>query len=165
MHRLLDRATQLTNFKWETPGFGPLTYEAELKTTALAATLLFAHGQTTERTVTAAERLGRALGVTVRVLPYWGEITVELDGAPLSQIVPAKPLGVDMGRVLAVTTVIDQICHGTLSAEAAQSALEQAGRLPPAACQPCTACRSPRASRRGRPLHGFPASSFHQNRA
>jgi uncharacterized membrane protein YjjP (DUF1212 family) len=132
MHRLLDRPTQLTNFKWETPGFGPLTYEAALKTTALAATLLFAHGQTTERTVTAAERLGRALGVTVRVLPYWDEIIVELDGAPLSQIVPAKPLGVDMGRVLAVTVVIDQVCHGTLSAEAAQSALESAGRPPPA---------------------------------
>jgi uncharacterized membrane protein YjjP (DUF1212 family) len=103
-----------------------------LKTTALAATMLFAHGQTTERTVAAAERLGRALGVTVRVLPYWGELTVELDGAPVSQIVPAKPLGVDMGRVLAVTTVIDQICDGTLPAAAAQSALESAGRLPPA---------------------------------
>jgi uncharacterized membrane protein YjjP (DUF1212 family) len=129
---LLDRATQLTNFKWEVPGFGPLTYEPALKTTALAATLLFAHGQTTERTVAAAERLGRALGVTVRVLPYWGEITVELDGAPLSQIVAAKPLGVDMGRVLAVTTVIDRICDGKLPAEAAQSALEQAGRQPAA---------------------------------
>src|ERR1700730_11355390 len=105
---LLDRAAQLTNFRWETPDFGPLTYEAALKTTALAATLLFAHGQTTERTVAAAERLGRALGVTVKVLPYWGELIVELDGAPLSQIVPAKPLSVDMGRVLAVTTVIDQ---------------------------------------------------------
>ena len=131
MYRLLDRTTQLTNFKWETPGFGPLTYETALKTVALAATLLFAHGQTTERTVTSAERLGRALGVTVRVLPYWGEITVELDGAPLSEIVPAKPLSVDMGRVLAVTAVIDQICHGTLPAEHAQSALESAGRLPP----------------------------------
>jgi uncharacterized membrane protein YjjP (DUF1212 family) len=129
---LLDGAAQLTNFKWETPGFGPLTYEAPLKTTALAATLLFAHGQTTERTVAAAERLGRALGVTVKVLPYWGELIVELDGAPLSQIVSAKPLGVDMGRVLAVTTVIDQVCHGTLSAEAAPSALASAGRLPPA---------------------------------
>jgi uncharacterized membrane protein YjjP (DUF1212 family) len=127
---LLDRATQLTNFKWEAPDFGPLTYEAALKTTALAATLLFAHGQTTERTVTAAERLGRALGVTVRVQPYWGEIIVELDGTPLSQIVPARPLGVDMGRVMAVTAVIDQVCHGTLSAEAAPFALESAGRLP-----------------------------------
>ncbi len=110
----------------------PLTCEAALKTTALAATLLFTHGQTTERTVTAAERLGRALGVPARVLPYWGEITVELDGSTISQIVPAKPLGVDMGRVSAVTTVIDQVYDGTLSAEAAQSALEAAGRLPPA---------------------------------
>jgi uncharacterized membrane protein YjjP (DUF1212 family) len=110
----------------------PPTREAALKTTALAATLLFTHGQTTEQTVTAAERLGRALGVTVKVLPYWGEITVALDGAPSSQIVPAKPLGVDMGRALAVTTVIDQVCDGASSAEAAHSALQAAGRLPPA---------------------------------
>jgi uncharacterized membrane protein YjjP (DUF1212 family) len=131
MFGLLDRATQLTDLKRETLRSGPLTCEATLKTTALAATLLFAHGQTTERTVTAAERLGRALGVPVKVLPYWGELTLELDDAPISQIVPAKPLGVDMGRVLAVTTVIDQVCHDTLSAEAVQSALESAGRLPP----------------------------------
>jgi uncharacterized membrane protein YjjP (DUF1212 family) len=129
---LLDRATQLTKLKRETPHPEPLTCEAALRTTALAATLLFAHGQTTERTIIAAERLGLALGVTVRVLPYWGELIVALDGAPVSQIVPAKPLGVDMGRVLAVTMVIDQICHGTLPAKAAQSALESAGRLPPA---------------------------------
>src|SRR5260221_13032200 len=98
MHRLLDRATQLTNFKWETPSFGPLTYEPALKTTALAATLLFAHGQTTERTIAAAERLGRALGMAVRGVPDWGKIIVELHGRPLSEIIPAKPLGVDMGR-------------------------------------------------------------------
>jgi uncharacterized membrane protein YjjP (DUF1212 family) len=110
----------------------PLACEAALKTTALAATFLFANGETTERTVTAAERLGRALGVTAKVLPYWGEITVELDGAPISQIVPAKPLGVDMGRVLVIMTVINQVCRGTLSTEAARSALESAGRLPPA---------------------------------
>jgi hypothetical protein len=93
----LDRATQLTNLKRETPCPEPLTCEAALKTTALAATLLFAHGQTTERTVTAAERLGLALGVTVKVLPYWGELTVELDGAPVactcpSRLSPSPPL-------------------------------------------------------------------------
>ena len=128
---LLDRATQLIHLKMESSRPEALTREAALKTTALAATLLFAHGQTTERTVIATERLGRALGVTIRVLPYWGELTVELEGAPISQIVPAKPLGVDMGRVLAVTTVIDRLCHGTLPAEAAQSALESAGHIPP----------------------------------
>lgn len=132
MHGLLDRTTQLTDLKRAIPCPESPTCEAALKTTALAATLLFAHGQTTEGTVTAVERLGRSLGVTVKVLPYWGEITVELNGGPISLIAAAKPLGVDMGRVLAVTTVIDQVCHGTLSVEAAQSALESAGRLPPA---------------------------------
>jgi uncharacterized membrane protein YjjP (DUF1212 family) len=130
--RLLDRATQLTNPKRETTRPEPLTCEAALETTALAATLLFAHGQTTEQTVIAAERLARTLGVTVRVLPYWGELTIEIEGALVSRIVPAKPLGVDMGRVYAVMKVLDQVSHGTLPAEAAQSALELAGRLPPA---------------------------------
>jgi uncharacterized membrane protein YjjP (DUF1212 family) len=132
---LLDRSTQLTDIMSEAPGPEPLTCEAALKTTALAATLLFAHGQTTERTVTVAERLGRALGVAVKVLPYWGELIVEIDGAPVSEIVPAKPLGVDMGRVLAVTTVVDQVCDGTLPAEAAQSELISAGLLPPVSTQ------------------------------
>jgi len=40
---LLDRATQLTSAGRETPCPEPLTCEAALKTTALAATLLFAH--------------------------------------------------------------------------------------------------------------------------
>jgi len=128
---LLDRTAQLTDPKEKTACTEPPAREAALKTSALAATLLFVHGQTTERTVIAAERLGRALGATVRVLPYWGALTVELDGAPVSQIVPAKPLGVDMGSVHAVTTVIDQVCDGKLPAEAAQAALELAGRVPP----------------------------------
>jgi hypothetical protein len=69
---LLDRAAQLTGLKRETLYPEPLSCEAALETTALAATLLFSHGQTTERTVAAAEHLGHALGVTVTVLPYWG---------------------------------------------------------------------------------------------
>ena len=40
---LLDRATQLTNLRRETPCPEPLTCEAALKTTALAPPLLFAH--------------------------------------------------------------------------------------------------------------------------
>ena len=129
---LLDRPTQLTQFKRETPDAEPMTREEALKITALAANLLFVHGQTTERTVVAAERLGHFLGVSVRVLPYWDELIVEVDDVPVTQILPAKPLGVDMGRVLAVTTVIDQICDGALPIEAAQSALTSAGHLPPA---------------------------------
>jgi len=113
------------------PEPGPPTRETALDTIALAAALLFAHGQTTERTVVVAERFGRAFGVPVTALPYWGQLTVEIDGTTLSKIVPVKPLGVDMGRVLAVTTVVDQVCDGKLEPGAARSALALAGRLPP----------------------------------
>jgi len=89
MFGLLDRATQLTNLKKETPCPEPLASEAALKTTALAATLCLLTGRPQSGRYR-CERLGRALGVTVKVLPYWGELTVELDGAPISQIVPRQ---------------------------------------------------------------------------
>src|SRR3954471_24656231 len=90
------------------PETEPPTREAALDAIATAAALLFAHGQTTERTIVAAGRLGRALGVPVKALPYWGQLTVGIDGTTLSEVVPVKPLGVDMGKVLAVATVVDQ---------------------------------------------------------
>ncbi|NEU98646.1 threonine/serine ThrE exporter family protein [Bradyrhizobium uaiense] len=109
----------------------PAARETALGVVALAATLLFAHGQTTERTVVAAERLGSALGLPARVLPDWDKLTVELEGTSLSRIVATKPLGVDMNRVLAITTVVDRLCDGMLSIEEARAALLLAGSLPP----------------------------------
>jgi uncharacterized membrane protein YjjP (DUF1212 family) len=108
------------------------TRATAVETVALGASLLFANGQTTERMVFAAERLGHALGVPIRVLPRWGELTVEIEHTPFSEDVPAVPLGVDMGRVTGVMTVVDQVCDGTVSGEAARHALLAAGRLPPA---------------------------------
>src|SRR5579862_1134860 len=87
---------------------------AAVETVALAAARLLDDGQTTERTVVATERLGRALGLSVRVLPRWGELAVHVEGTPFADVVPAMPLGVHMGRVLATMTVIDQVCDGTL---------------------------------------------------
>jgi uncharacterized membrane protein YjjP (DUF1212 family) len=129
--------TDIVQSRLPTPA--PLTHDESLQAIALAATLLFAHGQTTERTVVTAERLGRALGVPVRILPYWGELTIEIDGTSTSQIVPAKPLGVDMSRVLALTTVVDQVCDGTLPGAAVGAALTAAGRLPPVSTPRLTA--------------------------
>jgi uncharacterized membrane protein YjjP (DUF1212 family) len=105
----------------------------EVETVALAASLLFMHGQTTERTVVATQQLGRTLGVPVRVLPHWDELVVELDHTSFSEIVPAAPLAVHMGKVLAVQTIVDQVCDGTLSNAAARPALVAAGRMPPVA--------------------------------
>jgi uncharacterized membrane protein YjjP (DUF1212 family) len=105
---------------------------AAIETVALAAALLLENGQTTERTVVATERLGRALGLPVHVLPRWGELAVHVEGTPFADVVPATPLGVHMGRVLATMTVIDQVCDATLPVEASGSAMATAGRLPPA---------------------------------
>jgi uncharacterized membrane protein YjjP (DUF1212 family) len=105
----------------------------EVDTVALAASLLFMHGQTTERTVVAAQQLGRALGVPVRVLPHWDELVVELDHTSFSEIVPAAPLGVDMGKVLAVQTIVHQVCDGAVPSAAARPALVTAGGMPPVA--------------------------------
>jgi hypothetical protein len=60
----------------------PLTREAALDAIALAAALLLARGQTTERTVLAAEWIASALGAPTTALPYWGQLTVEIDGKP-----------------------------------------------------------------------------------
>ena len=91
---LLDRTAQLTDLKRETPSLEPLACGAALKTAALAATLLFVHGQTTERTIIAAERLGRALGVTVRVLPYWGaQVCGAFVGAKLAEVAQITVFG------------------------------------------------------------------------
>jgi uncharacterized membrane protein YjjP (DUF1212 family) len=105
----------------------------EVDTVALAASLLFMHGQTTERTVVAAQQLGRALGVPVRVLPHWDELVVKLDHTSFSEIVPAAPLGVDMGKVLAVQTIVHQVCDGAVPSAAARPALVTAGGMPPVA--------------------------------
>lgn len=102
-----------------------------IEVVAQAAAQLLDEGQTTERTVVATERLGRALGLPVRVLPRWGELTVHVEGAPFGDIAPAAPLGVHMGRVLATMTTIEQVGAGALSIEAAGQALAAAKRLPP----------------------------------
>jgi hypothetical protein len=85
----------------------PLTCEAALKTTALAATLLFVRKQTTERTVTAAERLGRALGVTVVELVSIGPsapatllTTIAANGATAFLAIMALIFGLSLPRML-----------------------------------------------------------------
>jgi uncharacterized membrane protein YjjP (DUF1212 family) len=109
-----------------------LTRSRAIETIAMAAARLLDDGQTTERTVVATERLGHALGLPVRVLPRWDELTVHIEGTPFADVVPVAPLGVHMGRVLATMTIIDQVCDGGLPIEAAAPAVAAVARLPPA---------------------------------
>jgi len=139
-----DRAAQLTNLK---KGENAVPSAADVRggiedDRAGRHTFCFAHGQTTERTITAAERLGRALGVTVRVLPYLGRAHCRARRRARLTNRSRQAARRRHGQGTPFTTVIDQICHGKLSTEAAQSALESAGRLPPAST-PRFTCSQP----------------------
>ena len=113
-----------------TPRPAHLPREAALEIVALAAALLFDNGQTTQQMVAAGERLGRALGTPVTLLPRWEEIAVQVADTPFSEIVRAKPLGVDMRKVMAVLTIIDDVCTGKLRGDAARAALEAVKHVP-----------------------------------
>ena len=100
-----------------------------------AATLLFANGQTTERTVVDTERLAAALGHQVSIIVRWGEMILRYTepGATIrNEIVVVSPTGIDMHKVAAATTVIDDVCAHRIDAAAAQTALASVARQPPA---------------------------------
>lgn len=114
-------------------GGGPIALSAALDLTLLAATVLFANGETTERTIEAAVRLAGVLGFRATLLPRWGELTVRIDDGTASraETVAADPISVDMGKVAATLSVIDQLGDGRLDANAARLALEGIRRRPP----------------------------------
>ena len=65
------------------------------------ARTLFVNGQATEQTVSAAERLARALGLRATIVPRWGELELLADDQQrmLTGQVAADPAGVEMDRV------------------------------------------------------------------
>ncbi|MFG1427069.1 threonine/serine exporter family protein [Roseixanthobacter glucoisosaccharinicivorans] len=102
-----------------------------------AAKLLYANGQTTERTVQNAERFARALGISVTVFPTWGELVIRREATSASglsrvEAIAAAPAGVDMNKVTLTLGVIDQVCDARLDAARARDALEAIAGLPPA---------------------------------
>ena len=87
-----------------------------IKLVAQAAALLHINGQTTQRVVSASQRLGQALGMAIEVVPQWDAIVLRYRPAgvdPASawrvEIVSAKPTGVDMNKVARTTAMIDSL--------------------------------------------------------
>jgi uncharacterized membrane protein YjjP (DUF1212 family) len=98
------------------------------------ARVLFVNGQATEQTLTAAERLGRTLGLRAEVMPRWGELLIQAadqHGSLMSRVA-ADPSGVDMERVALTTRAIQDIDAGQLAPAAALAAITAISRAPPA---------------------------------
>jgi uncharacterized membrane protein YjjP (DUF1212 family) len=98
------------------------------------ARLLHVNGQSTEETITAAERLGRALGMSTTLIPQWGELQLQAeDGSSrVVAIVTGDPVGVDMTRVALVMRAVDDIAAGQLTASAAAATIRSIAKVPPA---------------------------------
>jgi len=98
------------------------------------ARTLFANGQATDQTVDAAERLGKALGLHVKLMARWGELQLRSDSKEATAIseVAADPAGVDMDRVASTMRAIENVESGRLAPDAAMKAISVISRAPPA---------------------------------
>jgi uncharacterized membrane protein YjjP (DUF1212 family) len=98
------------------------------------ARTLFVNGQATDQTLTAAERLGRTLGLRTNVMARWGELQLQSDGKDSTLIsqVAADPAGVDMDRVASTMRAIEAVESGRLGPDAALKAISTISQAPPA---------------------------------
>jgi uncharacterized membrane protein YjjP (DUF1212 family) len=96
--------------------------------------ILFVNGQATEQTVSAAERLARALGLRASIVPRWGALQLLVDDQQgmLTVQVAADPAGVEMARVASVMQAIGDIEAGRLTPDAAAKGIEGIASLRPA---------------------------------
>jgi hypothetical protein len=96
--------------------------------------VLYVNGQDTDRTIAAAERLGDALGLRVRIMPGWGELQLRSEGndPKLMCLMEANPVGINMTRVGSAMRVVGAIEAGRLTPQVANKAIEAISRAPSA---------------------------------
>src|SRR6516225_10109907 len=98
------------------------------------ARVLYVNGQATEQTVSAAERLARALGLRASLIPRWGALQLLVDDPQgvLTVQVAADPSGVEMARVASAMQAIGDIEAGRLASDVAMKGIEGIASLQPA---------------------------------
>jgi uncharacterized membrane protein YjjP (DUF1212 family) len=95
------------------------------------AKVLYVNGQTTDRTVAAAEQLGRDLGLRVTIMPRWGELQLRSEAGGFSAVA-ADPTGVDMDRVASATRSMQSGRAGRLTPADAMRTIHEIAQRPPA---------------------------------
>ena len=98
------------------------------------ARVLYINGESTDQTLSAAERVGNCLGFHTTILPHWGELEVQTedtDGKFVSAI-EAAPSGVDMDRVASTLRMVEELCDGRLAPANSVEAINRIAQTPPA---------------------------------
>jgi uncharacterized membrane protein YjjP (DUF1212 family) len=109
-----------------------MTPQEHYKLILAFARVLYVNGQATEQTVGAAELLGRALGQRVEVMPRWSELRLQAEDNGVDLVSPADPTGVNMQRVAATMTAIEDVRTGRLEPDSAAAAISAIAESPPA---------------------------------
>src|SRR5229473_4152978 len=120
------------------PGTGviPTRSAAEVMELILQATaLIFANGETTERTVAAAKEIGDAFGYRTTSFPRWDQLAVRIDGPDgvHHDVLAVEPAGIDMNKVLQGEEAIHALHEHTAPVETSRSRLARIAALPPVA--------------------------------
>jgi uncharacterized membrane protein YjjP (DUF1212 family) len=97
------------------------------------AQVLHVNGQSTGRTIAAAEQLGDTLGLRTGIIPRWGELQLRAEDGDvgLVSVRAADPTGVDMDRVVSAMRAVEDVDAGRLAPSALRSALRTISQNPP----------------------------------
>jgi uncharacterized membrane protein YjjP (DUF1212 family) len=98
------------------------------------ARVLYVNGESTDQTLSAAERVGNSLGFHTTILPHWGDLEVQTedtDGKFISAI-EAAPSGVDMDRVASTLRIVEELCDHRLAPANSVEAINRIAQTPPA---------------------------------
>src|SRR5215468_7124064 len=112
-------------------GERPMTSDERCNLVLTLARTLFINGQATDQTISAAERLGHAMGLHVTLVPRWGELKLQSPSNEVHQV-EANPTGVDMDRVASAMRAVGNVESGRLSPDAAREAILVISGAPPA---------------------------------
>lgn len=109
-----------------------MTLEERSNLVLTLAGVLFTNGQSTEQTVTQAERFGRSLGLRAKIIPRWGELQLQAQEGECGIISAAAvdPTGVEMGRVALMGRFIEDFSAGRLAPAAARKVIDAISQAP-----------------------------------
>jgi len=111
-----------------------MTLEERADLVLAYARVLYVNGQSTDQTLTSAERLGRALGLRAKLVPRWGELFLQAEDGDIKLVsgIEADPTGVVMDRVTSTMRAIEDLDAGRLAPAAAKETIRSISQAAPA---------------------------------
>jgi uncharacterized membrane protein YjjP (DUF1212 family) len=111
-----------------------ITRQEQLNLVLSFARVLYINGESTQQTLSTAERLGNCLGFRVTILPHWGELELQAEdtNGKFISVIEANPSGVDMERVVSALGTVGELCESRLAPANAMEAINTIAKAPPA---------------------------------